>query len=106
MDVSIATATQDCIKKFAALCTAIRKQDQDSLSKIPAFEVADQQARFFIWAHNIGALRQAHAAASLDQRLRDAVEIAKQVLELLRDLGESLQDRSSTPVYSEKIFAN
>jgi len=59
----------------------------------------DPYLHFKAWATSIAALHRPHLKSSLDFRLRDAVQIKEQVLNLLRTLHDSLIEGQS---YSPK----
>lgn len=60
---------------------------------LSASAINDELGRFKIWAGNIGALQR--DSRSLDYRLRDASQKQERVLQVLKDLLDSLQECSS-----------
>ncbi|KAE9975337.1 hypothetical protein EG328_003237 [Venturia inaequalis] len=63
--------------------------------------IIDEFGRFKMWSGNIGAHHSGHS--SLDYHLRDASHIQRRVLELLEDLGQSLEEQA--PSYLGKQFS-
>jgi hypothetical protein len=74
-------------KSFAALIFICPASDETRKAK--TINVEDQQARFRIWAGNIGVDAEGHA--SLDYRLRDSPQAHSLMLELLESLQSHLQ---------------
>ena len=58
----------------------------------------DELVRFKIWADSIGALQPENSSVSLTQRLKKAPRAAGEILELLKDLKETLVDGRCGPV--------
>ena len=56
----------------------------------PRVLLCDEFDRFKLWAGNIGATLNPQSKASLDHRLRAATQVARLVLDCLRDLETSL----------------
>lgn len=54
--------------------------------------VEDNDARFRIWAGNLGALQRLSSKASADYRLREAPEVASRILEILEDICDTHED--------------
>ncbi|KAI1083377.1 hypothetical protein F5B20DRAFT_577058 [Whalleya microplaca] len=66
----------------------------DGFNQVAVSKLADESARFKIWAGNIGAHKR--RKNSLDYRLRDASHLQKQVRTLLIDLRNSLESARAT----------
>ncbi|GAB1314686.1 hypothetical protein MFIFM68171_04896 [Madurella fahalii] len=92
MTNTIATEVKQCLYQFEVLLRALRDEDGVKAGMTDG-GIADQLARFKVWAGNIGAHRA--GTSSLDYRLRDASNIRKQVVSLLTDLEDSLRDAYS-----------
>ena len=92
----IAGQVSTCFAAFHSLIATRPPEVQptgDPRSTGNQFSVArieDELARFKVWSANIGAHRGGRS--SLDFRLRDTSRIRLQVLQLLRDLSESLNE--------------
>lgn len=87
----IAARTKLCLELFERLKKFGNLPEEPENSAI-ATEAGDSLGQFKIWAGNIGAFQQFQTKTSLDYRLRDAQKIARQIIELLDDLAESLED--------------
>jgi len=99
---SIASQVFSCVDAFQTLIATGSAENQltggdsretSNLSAAKEFTIPgieDELARFKVWVANIGAHRSGRS--SLDFRLRDTSKIRLQVLQLLRDLSESLTD--------------
>ncbi|KAK5663802.1 hypothetical protein OQA88_5 [Cercophora sp. LCS_1] len=95
---SIADHVSSCLGAFNTLLQTIQQQviggrEEDPLNSISAAKVSDQQARFKIWAGNIGAHRTGRS--SLDYRLRDASHLHSQTTRLLESLARLIGDATS-----------
>lgn len=82
--MAVAKGVSVCLSAFLKLSASTANEEAISP------QIIDEFGRFKIWASNIGAHRSGRS--SLDYRLRDASHIQKRVLELLEDLGQSLEE--------------
>ncbi|KAH7260848.1 uncharacterized protein BKA55DRAFT_535862 [Fusarium redolens] len=95
---SIAEHVSACLQEFHDLCSSPTIwgdsfRDEGPQSDISLLKLQNELSRFKVWSGNIGAHRKGRS--SLDHRLRDASNIRDQVIELLKDLKESLQDANN-----------
>ena len=81
----ISTLVGTCLYSFNIFVKRLGELNDDSV--IPW---QDELGRLRVWTANIGAHQQGQL--SLDCRLRDASHIREQVVQLLRDLGNILED--------------
>lgn len=75
-----------CLKGLEELCKL------PATSELPSDECTSQLGRFRIWALNIGALQEAYLPTSLEYRLREARSLVTRIVELLKDIEESIED--------------
>ncbi|SPO06803.1 uncharacterized protein DNG_09497 [Cephalotrichum gorgonifer] len=96
---STSDRVSDCLEGFKDLSRALRELEaaredgdvsQAHFNDMPLASVEDELRRFKVWAGNIGAHRKGRS--SINYRLRDASHVLRQVINLLRDLSESLSD--------------
>jgi hypothetical protein len=92
MPYSIADSVWVCLKAFRAVQTVLHLVDQPT----PFRNIRDQEARFRLWAGNIGAHRKGKQS-SLDYRLREASHLRNAVQGLVDDLVISLNDGMQYP---------
>ena len=88
-DTLISTSCKESIKLFKTLIAKL----EGTASRSPELGLSDWKdefGRLKVWAGNIGA--HLSGQASLDFRLRDAVHIRRNILELLQDLGQTIRD--------------
>jgi hypothetical protein len=92
MQTSLATSTIQCAQLLEGL--AVQHQDPrcSGRSTLDQLAIADQSARFQVWAGNLGAFQRLPASASLDYRLRESPKIAAQIHESLQDLQVTTHD--------------
>ncbi|SLM36315.1 hypothetical protein LPUS_05843 [Lasallia pustulata] len=88
---AIATQARSCIDDFKILSSLVQDLGHQS-QWISNSMICDELGRYQIWAGNIGAFQEAQLPVSLDYRLRAQPKIAKQIIELLEDLEETLKD--------------
>ncbi|KAL8996044.1 MAG: hypothetical protein Q9169_004356 [Polycauliona sp. 2 TL-2023] len=93
MDDSIRHCSEQCVRGFKSLCTALTNQTEQSQEELLPEVVNDLFGRFNVWAGNIGAGQRGQA--SLDYRLREASSIKDHVCGTLRSLLESIEDATS-----------
>ncbi|KAI0100520.1 hypothetical protein GGR51DRAFT_532333 [Nemania sp. FL0031] len=86
----IATLVAENIGLIEAFATAL------ALDEVRYSKIIYQLERFKLWAGSIGAHRKS-GLRSLDQRLRDSTAVREHILTLLKQLGEYIEDASSTP---------
>jgi hypothetical protein len=77
----------ECLSDFDAL--VVVQPTPDDRHNAEDRDVEEQRARFLIWLANIGVFAGGHA--SLDYRLRDALEARNLMLDLLRSLKNYLK---------------
>lgn len=90
--VSTSAASRECIQIFKELRAALTDSETASKAGITLTDCDDQLEKFKSWANNLGALQRTSAPSSLDQRLKLAPTISKQILQLLEDLKEAISD--------------
>ncbi len=76
--------TIKCLAGFVSLKTATTRSVRSA--------VEDNDARFRIWAGNLGALQRSSSKASADYRLKEAPEVASRIPEILEDICETHED--------------
>ena len=81
---TIASHYTKCTEAFSQLCASLQSSDVQSSDLIEEGEVQDEVGRLRVWAGNICAYKIGEP--SLDDRLRDAVHVRRQVVSLLEDL--------------------
>ena len=91
MSLTVAEWHDKCVRSFSDLCGALQQPAREFTDEISLPGVASQLGRFRVWAGNIGA-HQHGRRVSLDYRLRDASRLKDQVVELLKDLDETISD--------------
>ena len=92
--------TKTTIADAARLCLASFQQclqQSACISPRVISLVEDQLARFSLWTANIGVF--ASGRASLDHRLREALEVHEVIADLLEVLGDRIQESALTPRY-------
>lgn len=96
---SIAACYQSCIRGFLCLknilCTPPAKamMSAEQLQRIQV-TLREQVGRFKLWAGNAGAHRR--GKTSLDYRMREALHIHRQVVQLLEDMEHALEEGQAT----------
>ncbi|OXV08800.1 hypothetical protein Egran_03437 [Elaphomyces granulatus] len=88
----IASYGKVCVHRFEQLCALFEDEKLQSRYEISLLQVHDSYGQFKIWASNIGALQSLPSSSSLDHRLREVPKLSEQVVNLLEDLGRSLED--------------
>lgn len=79
-----------CLSRFHQIEKEIRRPNGLGYG-LPLSLVSDETERFKIWAGSIGAIHDpGRRDTSLDLRLKEAPEIAGQVLEFLESLAQDL----------------
>ena len=79
----------DCLRLFKTLSRELQQAGELYREQITIPALLDELGRFKIWAGNIGALQGGRS--SLDYRLGDAPHISNLVVQILRDLEDSLK---------------
>lgn len=87
--LSIASSYRICTQSFDQLCSLLQVPDCKFSSQISVLALEDELGRFRVWAGNVGAHR--NGRISLDHRLREASQAHKKVVDLLKDLNETLR---------------
>lgn len=88
--MAVAASVAVCLAAFLSLSgSSTSEHHLENHASILA-QIFDEFGRFKVWSSNIGAHRSGRS--SLDHRLRDASHIQKRVVELLGDLGQSLDE--------------
>lgn len=91
--VSIGPTSNVCLEHFNHLCFLLReKPAKETEFGITFSNLYNELARFKIWAGNIGAFQPAESAVSLAQRLKNAPRAAGEIIELLKDMKDTLLD--------------
>lgn len=85
----ISRHARECLRQFKVLEQTISGSDVDTVIKESS---ADSLSRFMIWAGHVGAHHAATDTRSIDYRLRDAPEIVDRLVEILKELDETLED--------------
>lgn len=88
-DTLISTSCKESIRLFKTLIAKLGVATSTS-PELDLSHWKDEFGRLKIWAGNIGA--HLSGQASLDFRLRDAVHIRRNILDLLQDLGQTIRD--------------
>jgi hypothetical protein len=90
---SIGPRSNACLEVFNHLCLLLRENPEKGTKfGITFSSIYNEVARFKIWAGNIGAFQPTESAVSLAQRLKNAPRAADQVIELLKDMEDTLLD--------------
>jgi hypothetical protein len=92
MQTSLATSAIRCAQLLEGLSVLHHDAQCSERSAVHQLAIADQSARFQVWAGNLGAFQRLPASASLDYRLRESPKIAAQIYELLQDLQGTTDD--------------
>lgn len=71
--------------------------ENDLASQLSSVSLKDELGRLRIWAENAGAHRRGRM--SLDYRLREALKVKRQVVNLLEELNNTVRDGKMTPSY-------
>jgi hypothetical protein len=88
----VASKARVCKDKFEQLSALFERHDTQIQFDISLDQVSDAHGQFRIWAGNIGAFQSIPSASSLDYRVREVPKVAKQTIDLLRELSEALDD--------------
>ncbi|KAK3319067.1 hypothetical protein B0H66DRAFT_255789 [Apodospora peruviana] len=91
-DATISNPVRSCLQVLERLLAPESSKSDESNEAIFA-ALREEEARFKVWAGNIGAHKTGRS--SLEYRLRDASHIRKQVIELLADLIGLIEDASA-----------
>jgi len=89
---SIAQVTRRTRQKFVEILQLLDSAKLDTIGAASKTDLVDTFDRFQLWAGNIGAAIDGQKKISLEWRLRDALEIKEQIIELQYDLVEGLDD--------------
>jgi hypothetical protein len=92
MAESISSRVARCLALFRDLVDPPDGAELDFPDGV-VLQMIDEQSRFKVWSGNIGAHKT--GMSSLDYRLRDASHIKSQVINLLKDLGQLVEDASA-----------
>lgn len=92
MQTSLAASTIRCAQNLEELSVLHHDTQCAQRSALHQFSIADQAARFQVWAGNLCAFQRLPTSASLDYRLRESPRIAAQIHELLQDLQSTVED--------------
>ena len=93
---TIASCYDNCSQGFIRLDSVLHSTAASELLASPEDvqqtqkKIHEQRARFKLWAGNAGAHRR--DKMSLDHRLREALHIHSQVIQLLEDLEHALEE--------------
>ena len=100
---AIASQSDKCSALFHELADTVQNALPDSANRDQITEafVQDELGRFRVWLGNVGAHRSGRV--SLDYRLREATSLRDSVLELLKDLGDNLQEGRFASHFNSQI---
>lgn len=91
--VSTSGLSNACLKCLHDICSLLhRNPEREAQFDVTYSAIYDEFARFKIWADGIGALQPDYSSVSLTQRLKNAPRTADEIVELLKDLDETLVD--------------
>jgi len=85
----ISTLVAQCLSSFNTIVSALG--DHPTQGSTAVGNAASHQARFKLWAGNLGAHRIS-GTRSLEYRLRDASSLRNHIMALLQDLCDSLEE--------------
>ena len=102
---SISVMARGCMRQFSGLLKLLDVKSDESNFGFPRVLLCDEFDRFKLWAGNIGATLNPQSKASLDDRLRASSQVARLVLDCLRDLEISLStSMPSNPFCYQRRF--
>jgi len=88
---SISDRTNACLELLRALCRILYKSPEKETELGVTHATAwNELIRLNIWAENIGAAQAADSSLSLTARLKNAPRTTGQVVELLKDMEDTL----------------
>jgi hypothetical protein len=81
-----------CRQSLKGLYSLLEQPKIQEACLLESSNVLDELERFQIWAGGIGAFQNIRQTSSLDHRLQGSPKIIQHLLELLKDLRETLQE--------------
>ncbi|KAF4438717.1 serine/threonine protein kinase [Fusarium austroafricanum] len=79
-----------CSSSFSRLVEILKNPPRDNTHQVPVRGVANEHARFNVWAGSVGAKHSPHKRISLDYRLRDSNFYTVRVVDMLQRLDNTL----------------